>query len=96
MAVYGSSSATIRAERRNRRFSQTSSDREKEKKDDDRDNDDGPEASKRIGEEQEKQDRTPWHRQGADEPPVRKLRSAGAMTKGITTQAAISDMGFIR
>ncbi|KAH0845607.1 hypothetical protein AYO21_05532 [Fonsecaea monophora] len=30
----------------------------------------------------EKQQRTPWHRQGAEEPPVRRQRSAGAMTKG--------------
>ncbi|KAI1620343.1 hypothetical protein EDD37DRAFT_569603 [Exophiala viscosa] len=30
----------------------------------------------------EKQIRAPWHRQGAEEPPVRKQRSAGAMTKG--------------
>lgn len=35
-----------------------------------------------IGEEKEKQVRAPWHRQGADIPPVRRQRSAGAMTKG--------------
>ena len=35
-----------------------------------------------IGEEKEKQTRAPWHRQGADTPPVRRQRSAGAMTKG--------------
>ncbi|EXJ94650.1 hypothetical protein A1O1_03046 [Capronia coronata CBS 617.96] len=35
-----------------------------------------------VAQEHEKQDRTPWHRQGAEEPPVRKQRSAGAMTKG--------------
>ncbi|KIW61378.1 hypothetical protein, variant [Exophiala xenobiotica] len=29
-----------------------------------------------------KQQRAPWHRQGADEPPVKRQRSAGAMTKG--------------
>ncbi len=35
-----------------------------------------------VAEDKEKQVRTPWHRQGVDEPPVRKQRSAGAMTKG--------------
>ncbi|KIW11532.1 hypothetical protein PV08_10833 [Exophiala spinifera] len=30
----------------------------------------------------DKQLRAPWHRQGAQEPPVRRQRSAGAMTKG--------------
>ncbi len=29
-----------------------------------------------------KQIRTPWHREGADTPPVSQARSAGAMTKG--------------
>lgn len=36
-----------------------------------------------IGTAKEKQARTPWHREGPENPPVRKLRSAGAMTKGI-------------
>ncbi|KAI9806118.1 MAG: hypothetical protein M1833_004525 [Piccolia ochrophora] len=35
-----------------------------------------------IGEEKEKQARTPWHREGTDVSPVRRQRSAGAMTKG--------------
>ncbi|OBT74482.1 hypothetical protein VF21_06931 [Pseudogymnoascus sp. 05NY08] len=35
-----------------------------------------------IGTAKEKQARTPWHREGPEDPPVRKLRSAGAMTKG--------------
>ncbi|KAL2441870.1 hypothetical protein ABEF95_016763 [Exophiala dermatitidis] len=35
-----------------------------------------------VAQEHEKQERTPWHRQGAEEPPVRRQRSAGAMTKG--------------
>ena len=30
----------------------------------------------------DKQQRAPWHRQGAQEPPVKRQRSAGAMTKG--------------
>ena len=30
----------------------------------------------------EKQVRTPWHREGVDTPPVRRQRSAGAMTMG--------------
>ncbi|KAF2478536.1 hypothetical protein BDY17DRAFT_258811 [Neohortaea acidophila] len=33
-------------------------------------------------ESKEKQMRSPWMRQGSDEPPVKKKRSAGAMTKG--------------
>lgn len=35
-----------------------------------------------IGEAKELQARTPWHREGADSPPVKRMRSAGAMTKG--------------
>ncbi|KAM3078227.1 hypothetical protein ACMFMG_002474 [Clarireedia jacksonii] len=35
-----------------------------------------------IGEQKEIQSRTPWHREGADQPPVKRNRSAGAMTKG--------------
>ncbi|KFY38159.1 hypothetical protein V495_06719 [Pseudogymnoascus sp. VKM F-4514 (FW-929)] len=35
-----------------------------------------------IGSAKEKQARTPWHREGPENPPVRKLRTAGAMTKG--------------
>lgn len=35
-----------------------------------------------VAQEHKIQDRTPWHRQGAEEPPVRRQRSAGAMTKG--------------
>jgi calcium uniporter protein, mitochondrial len=34
-----------------------------------------------VGKEQ--QIRTPWHREGSDEPPVARNRSASAMTKGI-------------
>jgi calcium uniporter protein, mitochondrial len=30
----------------------------------------------------ERQKYRPWHREGADQPPVRRQRSAGAMTKG--------------
>jgi len=37
---------------------------------------------KEIGEAKELQTRTPWHREGADQPPVKRLRSAGAMKKG--------------
>jgi hypothetical protein len=37
---------------------------------------------KALSQEKEKQTRTPWHREGADEPPVRRQRSAGAMTRG--------------
>ena len=36
----------------------------------------------RIAEEQEKQRKAPWHREGSEDPPVRRQRSAGAMTKG--------------
>jgi len=35
-----------------------------------------------IGEAKELQARTPWHREGSDQPPVKRNRSAGAMTKG--------------
>jgi hypothetical protein len=38
---------------------------------------------KKIGDAKEPLTRTPWHREGADQPPVKRLRSAGAMTKGI-------------
>ena len=31
----------------------------------------------------EKQTKAPWHREGADTPPVERQRSAGAMTKGM-------------
>ncbi|KAK0120370.1 hypothetical protein ONS95_011773 [Cadophora gregata] len=35
-----------------------------------------------IGKAKELQARTPWHREGSDTPPVKRNRSAGAMTKG--------------
>lgn len=35
-----------------------------------------------IGEAKELQARTPWHREGSDKPPVKRMRRAGAMTKG--------------
>jgi hypothetical protein len=35
-----------------------------------------------VAEDKGKQIRTPWMREGADEPPVARQRSAGAMTKG--------------
>lgn len=35
-----------------------------------------------IGKERELQVRTPWHREGSDRPPVKRMRSASAMTKG--------------
>ena len=35
-----------------------------------------------LEQEKEKQARAPWHREGADTPPVARQRSAGAMTKG--------------
>lgn len=31
---------------------------------------------------QEKQAQAPWHREGVDQPPVRRQRSASAMVKG--------------
>ena len=37
---------------------------------------------RKIGQAKELQTRTPWHRDGADQPPMKKLRSVGAMTKG--------------
>jgi len=36
-----------------------------------------------VDEAKELQARTPWHREGSDKPPVKQLRSAGAMTKGL-------------
>jgi hypothetical protein len=36
-----------------------------------------------IGEQKEIQARTPWHREGAEQPPVKRNRIAGAMTKGM-------------
>lgn len=36
-----------------------------------------------IGQAKELQARTPWHREGSDKPPVKRMRSAGAMTKGL-------------
>lgn len=41
-----------------------------------------------IGTAKEKQARTPWHREGPENPPVRKLRRASAMTKGIPCSSA--------
>lgn len=35
-----------------------------------------------IGKAKEKQARTPWHREGSDQPPVKRDRQASAMTKG--------------
>ncbi|KAN0090469.1 Protein of unknown function, DUF607 domain containing protein [Hyaloscypha variabilis] len=35
-----------------------------------------------IGQAKELQARTPWHREGSDKPPVKRMRSAGAITKG--------------
>ena len=40
------------------------------------------EYDQQISEEKGKQAERPWHREGADQPPVRRQRSAGAMTKG--------------
>jgi calcium uniporter protein, mitochondrial len=36
-----------------------------------------------IGQAKELQARTPWHREGSDKPPVKRMRSARAMTKGL-------------
>jgi hypothetical protein len=36
-----------------------------------------------IGDAKELQARTPWHREGSDKPPVKRMRSASAMTKGM-------------
>lgn len=35
-----------------------------------------------VAPEKEKQTRAPWHREGSNVPPVKRQRSAGAMTKG--------------
>jgi calcium uniporter protein, mitochondrial len=39
---------------------------------------------RKIGQAIELQTRTPWHKDGADQPPAQRLRSAGAMTKGMS------------
>lgn len=38
--------------------------------------------ARKLREDTSKQIRTPWHREGSDQPPVARQRSAGAMTKG--------------
>tara|TARA_R110002060_G_scaffold18542_8_gene25471 strand:+ start:1731 stop:1964 length:234 start_codon:yes stop_codon:yes gene_type:complete len=43
-----------------------------------------------IGEAKELQARTPWHREGSDQPPVKRNRSAGAMTKGMSLPIFLS------
>lgn len=45
-----------------------------------------------VAEHKEKQSRAPWHREGASEPPVRRPRSAGAMTKGWRIPLSIADV----
>lgn len=45
-----------------------------------------------IGEEQEKQRKAPWHREGSQDPPVRKQRTAGAMTKGKNASAVSTSL----
>jgi hypothetical protein len=37
-----------------------------------------------MGQAKELQTRTPWHREGSDKPPVKRMRSAGAVTKGLS------------
>lgn len=46
----------------------------------------------KLGEQAEKQSRTPWHREGADQPPVQRRRSAGAMTKGMHVDRRVLGM----
>lgn len=43
---------------------------------------DDRESQRTIQDAKEKQNRAPWHREGPSEPPVRKTRSTGSMTKG--------------
>lgn len=43
-------------------------------------------TSRQIEEAKEKQARKPWIREGSDQPPVARNRSAGAMTKGKTLE----------
>ena len=42
----------------------------------------GSHVEDEIGQLKKNQLKTPWHREGSDKPPVRRLRSASAMTKG--------------
>ena len=52
------------------------------RKDDNSAKDGGP-IDHAVDEAKELQARTPWHRDGSDKPPVKRPRSAGAMTKGL-------------
>lgn len=40
----------------------------------------------------QRQQERPWHREGVDSPPVRRQRSAGAMTKGESLPTALGPM----
>jgi hypothetical protein len=39
-----------------------------------------------VAQQRNKQHKRPWHREGTDQPPINRLRSAGAMTKGLPLQ----------
>lgn len=43
----------------------------------------GSQIDDAIGQQTELQARTPWHREGPDMPPVKRMRSASAMTMGV-------------
>lgn len=43
-----------------------------------------------IAQEQGKQAAAPWHREGSEQPPVKRQRSASAMTKGILNYASVN------
>jgi hypothetical protein len=45
-----------------------------------------------IEQEKTKQVRAPWHREGTDQAPVKRQRSAGAMTKGLSFVLLVRDM----
>jgi hypothetical protein len=49
---------------------------------------------RKIGEAKELQARTPWHREGAEQPPVRRTRRASAMTKGDMSLLCRRVLGF--
>jgi len=43
-----------------------------------------------FGDAKEKQTRTPWHREGPEQPPIRKLRSGREMPKGRASYSLLS------
>lgn len=45
-----------------------------------------------IKQAQELQGRTPWHREGSDTPPVKRMRKSSIMTKGLSIASLIPEL----